>query len=111
MTYYLSGPMSGIPEYNFPAFTKACADLRAKGLTILSPHEKPGEGDPHKPYEQYLREDIELLAKCQALILLPGWPRSTGARMELEIALSLKLPIYFLCPRGGMIAAATGDWA
>lgn len=96
MTYYLSGPMSGIPDYNFPAFTEACRRLRGRGLTIISPHEQAGEGDPTKPYEQYLREDVRLMAEhCDALILLPGWPSSTGARMELQLALTLKMPIWF----------------
>ncbi len=104
MTYYLSGPMSGIPEFNFPAFTEACGVIRAYGLTVVSPHEKDSEGDTTRPWEEYLREDIALLMdKCHAMILLPGWTNSTGAKLELTIALALKWPIYFYFKGIGVI--------
>ncbi len=96
ITYYLSGPMSGLPDFNFPAFRDACKQLRACGFTVVSPHEKDSEGDTTRPWTAYLREDISLLTdKCYGFILLPGWPSSTGAKLELSIALALQMPIYF----------------
>lgn len=96
MTYYLNGPMSGLPEYNFPAFAAAARFLRVRGLTIVSPHEKGSEADTGRSYVSYLKEDAVLLAACDAIILLPGWPTSTGARMELELALTWKFPVFYL---------------
>lgn len=92
--YYLSGPMSGLPEFNFPAFQSAVDDLRGRGMTVRSPHEKGSEGSGMS-WESYLREDIGLMLECSALILLPGWPSSKGAKLELSIALGLNWPIYF----------------
>jgi hypothetical protein len=37
--WYLAGPMTGIPAFNFPAFDLAAADLRAQGIDIVSPAE------------------------------------------------------------------------
>lgn len=96
MRYYLSGPMSGLPDNNFPAFAQACEWLRARGFTIVSPHEKGSERDTGRSYLSYLKEDTVLLAACDALILLGGWTNSTGARMELELALTWKFPIFYL---------------
>ena len=39
VTYYLSGPMAGYPELNFPAFASAQWALAQKlKLKVLSPH-------------------------------------------------------------------------
>src|SRR5690606_41767260 len=37
--WYLSGPMSGYPQYNFPAFAKAAETLRGFGYNLVSPAE------------------------------------------------------------------------
>ena len=34
---YIAGPMTGIAEFNFPAFNKEAVRLRAEGLTVLNP--------------------------------------------------------------------------
>jgi len=88
---YLSGPMTGLPEFNFPAFHAAAARLRALGLDVVNPAEINAEtgGDWH----DYLKADIKALCDCTALALLPGWMHSNGAHLELHIALRLGLRI------------------
>lgn len=95
LTYYLSGPMKGYPELNFPAFEAAMQQLQDSGLKILSPHML--SPDKQNPTDQdYLAYDFEMMTKhCQGIILLKGWPRSVGARAELEIALTLQWPVYY----------------
>jgi len=92
--YYLSGPMTGIPEWNFPAFHSAAADLRAKGWTIVSPAELTT--DTSKSWHECLRTDLRALCDCEGLILLPGWEHSNGAHLELHVAhrLGLKILLY-----------------
>ena len=36
---YLSGPMTGLPGLNFPAFAAITANLRAYGHTVTNPAE------------------------------------------------------------------------
>ena len=43
-TIYVSGPMSGLPDLNFPAFHAAAAELRALGHTVVNPAEKQSKG-------------------------------------------------------------------
>jgi hypothetical protein len=96
--FYLSGPMMGYAELNFPAFTKAAGELRDAGMKIISPHELilPTDPDPDMEGLDYLANDFAVMARdCNGIILLKGWPRSVGARSELEIALTLKWPVYY----------------
>lgn len=94
-TYYLSGPMAGYKENNFPAFESAARDLRAFGVKIFSPHEVKQEGG--MMWADYLAADISgmLEAKCTGIILLRGWPSSKGAWLELQIAVALGFPVYY----------------
>jgi len=96
MKLYVSGPMTGIPEFNYPAFEAACFALRAAGHHVVSPHEiNPPDGVDH-PWEWYLRRDIVGLLECEAIVVLPGWEQSRGARLETLIAEGLGMGFYTL---------------
>ncbi len=95
---YISGPMSGLPEHNFPAFEAAAKALRARGHEVVSPHEVDtlpslGTGDKDAIWRAYMREDIALLVRCQKVVRLPGWEKSRGAMLEVLIAENLKMEI------------------
>jgi nucleoside 2-deoxyribosyltransferase len=87
---YIAGPMTGLPEWNFPAFLKAAAEWRAAGWEVLNPAEAFG-GDTERPYREYVEHDIELLQSCDAIAMLRGWD-SEGARGSVwEWAVARKL--------------------
>lgn len=88
---YVSGPMTGLPELNFPAFHAAAAALRAAGFEVINPAEH--EEAPGKTWAEYLRKDIRLLMDCDAVALLPGWEQSKGARLERHIAIELGMTV------------------
>ena len=82
---YLSGPMSGLQDQNFPAFHAAAAALRAKGLNVVNPAEIPPAGE--NTYENCLRADVKELCDCHTIALLPGLQNSDGAHLvELYLA-------------------------
>jgi len=81
---YISGPMTGIPEYNRAAFLAAEARLRALGLEPVNPWDF-GEVPGWDHYD-YMRRDIPALATCGAIYMLRGWLRSRGARKEWAVA-------------------------
>jgi len=89
---YIAGPMTGLPDYNFPAFNTLAAKLRAEGYTVLNPAESDG-GTTYKPRPFYMRRAIEMLMQADAVVLLPGWLNSKGALLEVEIAQELDLPL------------------
>lgn len=86
---YLSGPMTGIPDHNFPAFHEWAARLRAQGHEVVSPAEL-SEG---KTWVECLRVDIRELCGCDAIALMPGWEASKGANLELHVAHRLELEV------------------
>lgn len=93
--YYLSGPMTGLPDYNRPAFNKAAEFLRNQGYAVWNPAEE-FDANYIYPRKIYMRRDIEALLKCDSLVLLNGWENSAGARLELAIAQELEMNIFFL---------------
>ena len=88
---YLSGPMTNLPDLNFPAFNAETARLRALGYTVVNPVEI--SPDPATPWQQCLRADLRTLCGCDAIALLPGWAGSKGAHLELMVAHRLGLGI------------------
>jgi hypothetical protein len=90
--YYISGPMTGYPEFNFPAFTAKAAQLRAEGKTVISPHELPGE-ELDMSWDWYLRRDLKALVDCTHVVLLDGWEHSRGANLEVHVARALGMTI------------------
>lgn len=91
MKLYISGPMTGLPEFNFPAFNAAARHLRDAGFEVVNPAD--GGGDESKSWADYLRADLHLLLNCDGVADLPGWTRSKGARLENYVARSLGMPI------------------
>ena len=92
MRVYLSGPMTGIPDNNFPAFHAWAARLRAQGFDVVSPAELPEA----ETWEMCLRKDMRELPTCDAIALMPGWERSKGAHLELHVAHRLGMEVMHL---------------
>ena len=81
---YISGPMTGLPDLNFPEFHAAARRLRKCGYEVVNPAEL--SPDPGTSWAACLREDIKALCDCDYLVLLQGWEGSKGAHLEVEIA-------------------------
>jgi len=89
---YVSGPMTGHADYNFPAFHAAAVRLREAGRAVVNPAENFG-GRTDLPRETYLRADVILLAQCEAIAMLPGWQESRGAKLEYLLARELSMAV------------------
>jgi hypothetical protein len=107
--WYLGGPMTGIPQFNFPRFQAVAANLRATGKNIVSPAElddpateaaalaspdgAPGSGAANgEAYEDFLGRDLIIvsLPTCVGMICIEGWHNSRGARGESWVISYLK---------------------
>nr|WP_256261382.1 DUF4406 domain-containing protein [Pseudomonas gingeri] len=87
---YLSGPMTGLPGLNFPAFAAMTASLRAGGHTVTNPAELNPDGGT---WNDCMRRDICALMDCDTVATLPGWEHSKGARLEVLIAERLGMTV------------------
>lgn len=87
MKVYIAGPMTGLPELNFPAFHAAAATLRAMGHEVINPAEL--NPDPTAEWLDCMRRDIAALVTCDAVALLPGHDDSRGALIENRLATGL----------------------
>lgn len=96
MRMYLAGPMTGIPERNYPAFADAAAALRRAGYTVSSPHDIDllhNTANEAQVWEWYMRHAIRMLLRADAVAMLPGWQASRGAKIEHRIARDLRMDV------------------
>lgn len=109
---YLSGPMTGLPAFNYPAFNAAAARLRSAGYLVYNPADSgagwrggtPGDTsamtgfespreigfDPRVAFADYARF---ITTRGHAIAVLPGWEQSPGGRGETALGLALRQPI------------------
>ena len=118
MKLYIAGPMSGYPQFNYPAFHAAAEALGALGYEYVSPAELDSEelqklamqskdGSfkdiecANETWGDMLARDVKLVADIvDGVCLLPGWEQSRGARLEAFVAASMQKPVYRLPENG-----------
>jgi hypothetical protein len=104
--WYISGPISShanTPEKraaeeaaNLQRFHAAASLMRERGLIVAC---NPAEliADPGTTWEDYMRCCIRVLVNdCTAVVRLPGWYNSRGARLEVFIADNLGMEVLSL---------------
>lgn len=99
-TLYIAGPMSGYPEYNYPAFHEAEAALTVAGYRVLNPARNPACDS----WDGYMRAAIRQVLDADGLVALSGHALSAGAHLEVEIAHALRVPVL---PLGVWLEAAS----
>lgn len=89
MKTYISGPMTGYPDLNYPAFFAAEEAVRALGHETLNPARHPSQ----KSWADYLRLDLADVLAAEQVVVLPGWEASRGAALEVHVAHALGMPV------------------
>ncbi|EMD1213045.1 DUF4406 domain-containing protein [Vibrio alginolyticus] len=85
---YISGPMTGIEQYNHPAFNEVSEDLKAHGYVVLNPATLPlGLTD-----EAYMDIGLAMVRASDCVVLLDGYKQSKGAMAEKAYAERIKIP-------------------
>lgn len=88
---YISGPMSGLKNFNYESFHEAAKVLRQLGYKVTNPAEQKVPGGD---WTDYMRHDIALMMNVDCVVVLPGWRNSRGASLEVYLAKELQMPVY-----------------
>lgn len=112
MKLYIAGPMTGIPQFNIPAFIRVATLLRVWGHEVVSPVEEDSPavraaalasetGDladlaaTGETWGDMLARDVKLVADgIEGVVLLTGWQNSRGALLEATVAFLCGKPCY-----------------
>ncbi|MFK9003978.1 DUF4406 domain-containing protein [Pseudomonas pergaminensis] len=88
---YVAGPMTGIADFNYPAFNAVADQLRALGYEVENPADNGiVEG---AQWADYMAYDLTRLGLCGVIALLPDWEKSQGAKLEVLIAERLGMTV------------------
>lgn len=115
MKIYLASPMSGYQNFNFPAFHAAAKGLRELGHFVFNPAERDMERDGVSWGDEVASGDLAeaaakgfdrraallddltwIIKEAEAIALLPGWYKSSGAKAELATAQAFNLVVMEL---------------
>lgn len=97
---YIAGRYRSSCEWELETFIRKAEDaaigLWAKGWAVICPHKNTAHfgGAMGITDDVWLKGDLEILRRCDAIYLLRNWKESTGARAELKLAKELGLDIY-----------------
>lgn len=90
------GPTPWDVEQNIRAAEEVAARVWAMGLVALCPHANSRHMEGVASDEHFLAGTLELLRRCDAVVLVPGWDKSTGTRAEVTEARALGIPVFGL---------------
>ena len=99
---FLSGAVTGMPNYNRDAFEKAEMHAYANGASyVYNPLSlAPIGNEDYMTHEQYMLRTIHKLTNLSRpfdlLMLLQGWEKSAGACIERDVAIACGIEILEL---------------
>ena len=97
---YVAGPYRNQSESkvldNVIAAKQVARRLWKNGWGVICPHMNSCLIDGSDiPEERFANGYLEILGRCDAIVLLEGWQRSIGSLAELTLALKLGIQIYY----------------
>jgi hypothetical protein len=114
---FISGPMTGHPNYNLAVFCDAHVKLKEAGANVIyNPalcwlHE-PQHVSEAKDHASYMRECLQELSSekpdgtpfYDIVVSLDGWENSTGAQLEATAAIAMGIPTMSIDKALAMLA-------
>ena len=85
-TVYLSGPMTGLPDYNRAAFNLRAEAFRAAGYSVNNPADISVTHGTDKAYEFYFKRALRMMLDADVVYVFGDTTQSRGVEMELQVA-------------------------
>ena len=96
---YIAGPYRGKTHYEIEQNIRAAEAVAIKywqlGYAVICPHKNTAHFDGLAPDEVWLKGDLEILKRCDLIVMVPGWEGSMGSRAEKELAEDLGIFITY----------------
>ena len=87
MNIYISGPITGMKASECKrAFNRAKREIKRRGHYPVSPVDLGKILPVSFEHEDYMAVDIQVLLRCDAVLMLPGWEKSHGCQRERFMA-------------------------
>jgi hypothetical protein len=95
---YIAGPFRarsawGIAE-NVRAAERLGLEVARIGMMPLIPHSNTAHFHGELPDRFFLDGTLELMRRCDAVLVLPAWEMSSGARDEVDEAERIGIPVF-----------------
>ena len=94
-TVYLSGPMTGLPDYNRAAFNLRAEAFRAAGYSVKNPADISVTHGTDKAYEFYFKRALRMMLDADVVYVFGDISKSRGARLEVRVAKTCHIPVFF----------------
>lgn len=89
---YIAGKIGDLPvEVYAYEFEKAESEVKLLGMIPISPLKLPHEHN--KSWNSHMREDLIAMLKCDCVYAMRNWRHSPGAKIEIELAVSVGINI------------------
>lgn len=102
MLVYVAGPITPkgerTLEENLLQGKNIAFELWHSGFAVISPHantDLPLTWSDDGDVIDWLKGDFEMIARCDAIVVCPGWEASEGTNQEIKFATQRNIPIYY----------------
>jgi hypothetical protein len=95
---YVAGPFRSPTHWgivqNVRAAEAVALEVWRAGAVAICPHLNTANFQGALPDEAWLAGTLELLRRCDAMVLVAGWETSTGTGAEIKEAKRRKMPVF-----------------
>lgn len=126
---YVAGPFRAANQWqqfqNIRRAETLAFEVWRLGAVAICPHLNTAHFQDALPDKVWLDGDLEIVRRCDAVVLVAGWERSQGAKLEKQLAHELGIPVFgpytggwpylggyrqFEVPPGSLVVKWFTDW-
>lgn len=104
MILYISGKYTAETyeerQENIEIARKVAYSFWQKGFTVICPHANTANFDDcyggDLGHDRWIKGDLEILLRCDAIVMLYEWEQSAGAKAEHAFAIAMGIPVYYM---------------
>jgi len=95
---YIAGPFRASNSWDMEGNIRRAEELALRcwraGFAAICPHANTRFFQGAAPDDVWLKGDLEILRRCDAILLTMDWARSSGATAEAQFASRCGIPVF-----------------